>query len=93
MFLLHFSLPPEDEDNIEEMWKPNDSFFGKTVRFVTEKIKKLIEKLDKNKAKEPKTTTEFRWEFLKIDQSEWSPVLDLHVPRMPSAKAKKIVKG
>ncbi|KAE9552170.1 hypothetical protein FO519_004617 [Halicephalobus sp. NKZ332] len=84
-------IAPDEEDEVEEIWKPNDSFIGRSVKFLKNKIKEALQKLQGTKEDEPMKTT-FEWEFMPLGKGQsWRPVMDLKEPMVPSARTRKVV--
>lgn len=36
-----YSLSPEEQTEVEEVWKPNESFIGKKIRQIIDKVKEV----------------------------------------------------
>lgn len=85
-------IAPDEEDDIEEIWKPNDSFIGRTIRMLKDKIKIALQKIGGRESTKETTKITFDWEFMSMKKkSTWKSVINLREPSLPSAKAKKVV--
>uniref|UniRef100_A0AC34FRJ4 Ig-like domain-containing protein n=1 Tax=Panagrolaimus sp. ES5 TaxID=591445 RepID=A0AC34FRJ4_9BILA len=85
-------LSPDDEDNVEDIWKPNDSFIARTIQFITDKFKKFVSKY----AGGDQISIKFVWEYLEMDSlSDWELVIPEYgkSTASPSEKAKRVVQS
>ena len=84
-------LAPDEEESIEEVWKPNDSFIGRSTRILKDRIKEALQKIQ-GIEKDESMKTSFDWEYISLDKrGSWKSVMDLREPIIPSAKAKRVV--
>uniref|UniRef100_A0A7E4ZWR0 SH3 domain-containing protein n=1 Tax=Panagrellus redivivus TaxID=6233 RepID=A0A7E4ZWR0_PANRE len=87
-------LSPEAESDIEELWKPTDSFIGRAIRVLKDKVRKTVRKLAPDAENEGPEKVSFRWEYQPPMQgAEWTPAIDLHEPKGLAAKAAKVISG
>ena len=84
-------LAPDEEEDIEEIWKPNDSFIGRSIRILKDKIKEALQKIQGIEKDEPMKMS-FEWEYMSLDKGgSWKSIIDLREPIVPSARAEKVV--
>uniref|UniRef100_A0A9J2NZK4 Ig-like domain-containing protein n=1 Tax=Ascaris lumbricoides TaxID=6252 RepID=A0A9J2NZK4_ASCLU len=73
-------LSPEEQNEVEEVWKPNESFLGKKTHQIFDKIKEaIISSLDFYKKKEGEQW-KYHWEWAKFSNGldgKWKDVVEI----------------
>uniref|UniRef100_A0A0R3RWH1 Ig-like domain-containing protein n=1 Tax=Elaeophora elaphi TaxID=1147741 RepID=A0A0R3RWH1_9BILA len=73
-------LSPEEQTEVEEVWKPNESFIGKKIRQIIDKVKEFILSEVEREGKQKTNEWNYTWEKASFEQGmngSWGSVVDI----------------
>ncbi|KAI1733098.1 hypothetical protein Ddc_02010 [Ditylenchus destructor] len=92
-------LDPADEEYLEDLWKPNESFLGRKMQKFLDKVKEAVRtgkyKVDVgNKLQNiGEEIQPHCWEYRSPKSMTWTSVMNMSMPIEPYEKAKMIIKS
>ncbi|VDN87315.1 unnamed protein product [Brugia pahangi] len=72
-------LSPEEQTEVEEVWKPNESFIGKKIRQIIDKVKEFILSQVEYKGKTRTNEWDYHWEKANFEDGTkgWQSIVDI----------------
>uniref|UniRef100_A0A915Q6Z2 Uncharacterized protein n=1 Tax=Setaria digitata TaxID=48799 RepID=A0A915Q6Z2_9BILA len=73
-------LSPEEQTEVEEIWKPNESFIGKKIRQIIDKVKEFILSQVKHEIRQKMNEWNYNWERAGFNEGTdglWKSVVDI----------------
>ncbi|KAI1726632.1 hypothetical protein DdX_03356 [Ditylenchus destructor] len=92
-------LDPTDEEYLEDIWKPNESFLGRKMQKFLDKVKEAVRtgkyKVDVgNKSQDTGDEIQpYCWEYRSPKSMTWTSVMNMSMLTEPYEKAKMIMKS
>uniref|UniRef100_A0A1I7W2Y0 Transposase n=1 Tax=Loa loa TaxID=7209 RepID=A0A1I7W2Y0_LOALO len=88
-------LSPEEQTEVEEVWKPNESFIGKKIRQIIDKVKEFILSEVERSGKQKTNEWEYIWEkadFEKGMKGWWRSIVNIDPTLSVAEKTISLIK-
>ncbi|CAG9535989.1 unnamed protein product [Cercopithifilaria johnstoni] len=88
-------LSPEEQTEVEEIWKPNESFIGKKIRQIIDKVKEFILSEVEREGKQNINEWDYKWEKANFEEGTngwWRNIVDIDPTLSVAEKTISLIK-